>query len=48
MLHGNPPFSADDFNSIKQEMKSMNIVIRDDLHPDTKAILQYMLKVNDN
>ena len=48
MLHGTPPFEALDFEAISQQMKKMNIVIRDDLHPGTKAIRQHMLKVNEN
>lgn len=48
MLHGNPPFEAEDLNGITSQLRNVNIMIRDDLHPDTKAILQYMLKVSEN
>ena len=48
MLHGCPPFEAENFEDIHSKMKNFNVMIRDDLHPDTKAILQYMLKTNEN
>ena len=48
MLHGSPPFEADNLGQIKKELRNFNIMIREDLHPDTKALLQYMLKTNEN
>lgn len=48
MLHGSPPFEAESLTDIRGQLKNLNIMIRDDLSPDTKALLQYMLKVNEN
>lgn len=48
MLHGAPPFEAENLKDIRKELSNPNIMIRDDLSPDTKAILQYTLKANSN
>lgn len=48
MLHGAPPFEASNLTDIRKQLKNLNIMIREDLNPDTKALLQYMLKVNEN
>lgn len=39
MLHGAPPFEADNLGDIKKELRNFNIMIREDLSPDTKALL---------
>lgn len=48
MLHGAPPFEADNLTDIKKQLNNVNIMIREDINPDTKVLLQYMLKVNEN
>lgn len=48
MLHGAPPFEAESIAEIRTQLKDLNIMIKEDLDPDTKGLLQYMLKANEH
>ena len=48
MLHGSPPFRADNFNQIKEEFLSKNILIKKSISKDTKSLLKNILRIDDN
>ncbi len=48
LLHGYPPFKADNMEEIQQEFNQMNIMINQTISPDCKDLLQRILKVDKN